>query len=119
MYRKGGWVFYNREYKNLFTEEPEYKDDPKKIYYIPDSVLSKLSKEFNPSKQTEEYQRVFLHDNPNMVGAQKKAYIKKLLLLIDYNVDPLNIRLRTHLRECISKEDEIKEIERFLIELSN
>ena len=56
MYRKGGWVFYNREYKNLFTEEPEYKDDPKKIYYIPDSVLSKLSKEFNPSKQTEEYQ---------------------------------------------------------------
>lgn len=119
MYRKGGWVFYNREYKNLFTEEPEYKDDPKKIYYIPAAVISKLSKEFNPSKPTEEYQRVFLHDNPNMVGAEKKAYIKKLLLLIDYNVDPLNIRLRTHLRECISKEDEIKEIERFLIELSN
>lgn len=119
MYRKGGWVFYNREYKNLFTEEPEYKDDPKKFYYIPESVLSKLSKEFNPSKPTEEYQRVFLHDNPNMVGAQKKAYIKKLLLLMNHNVDPLNIMLRTHIRGCISVEEEIKEIENFLIELSN
>lgn len=119
MYRKGGWVFYNREYKNLLTGEPDYNDDPKKVYQIPDSVLSKLSKEFNPAKPTEECHLVFLHDNPNMVGAEKKAYIKKLLLLIDYNVDPLNIMLRTHLRECISKEDEIKEIERFLIELSN
>lgn len=119
MYRKGGWVFYNREYKNLFTEETEYKDDPKKIYYIPESVLSKLSKEFNPSKPTEEYQRVFLHDNPNMVGAQKKAYIKELLLLMNHNVDPLNIMLRTHIRGCISVEEEIKEIENFLIELSN
>lgn len=119
MYRKGGWVFYNREYKNLFTEEPEYKDDPKKIYYIPESVLSKLSKEFNPAKPTEEYQRVFLHDNPNMVGAQKKAYIKKLLLLLHHNIDPLNLMIRTHIRECISEEDDIKEIEMFLIELTN
>lgn len=119
MYRKGGWVFYNREYKNLFTEEPEYKDDPKKIYYIPESVLSKLSKDFNPSKPTEEYQRVFLHDNPNMVGAQKKSYIKKLLLLMNHNVDPLNLRIRTDIRGCISVEDEIKEIENFLIELTN
>ena len=119
MYRKGGWVFYNREYKNLFTGEPDYNDDPKKIYYIPKSVLSKLSKEFNPSKPTEECQRVFLHDNPNMVGAQKKAYIKKLLLLLHHNIDPLNLMIRTHIRECISEEDDIKEIERFLIELSN
>lgn len=119
MYRKGGWVFYNREYKNLLTGEPENTDDPKQIYNIPAAVLSQLSTEFNPATPPKEYQRVFLHDNPNMVGAQKKAYIKKLLLLIHHNVDPLNLRLRTHILECLSEEGKIKEIEAFLIELSN
>ena len=119
MYRNGGWVFYNRDYKNLLTGEPESTDDPKQLYNIPAAVLSQLSKDFNSATPPKEYQRVYLHDNPNMVGAQKKAYIKKLLLLMNHNVDPLNIMLRTHIRECISEEDDIKEIEMFLIELTN
>ena len=72
MYRKGGWVFYNREYKNLLTGEPESTDDPKKIYNIPVSVLSKLSPDFNTATPPKEYHRIYLHDNPNMVGKEKK-----------------------------------------------
>lgn len=119
MYRKGGWVFYNREYKNLLTGEAESTDDPKKIYNIPASVLSKLSKDFNTATPQKEYQRVYLHDNPNMVGAQKKEYINNLLLLLRHNIDPLNIMIRTHIQENLSEESKIKEIEAFLIELSN
>ena len=119
MYRNGGWVFYNREYKNLLTGEPESTDDPKKIYNIPAAVLSKLSKDFNTATPPKEYQRVYLHDNPNMVGAQKKEYINNLLLLLRHNIDPLNIMIRTHIQENLSEESNIKEIEAFLIELSN
>ena len=119
MYRNGGWVFYNREYKNLLTGEAESTDDPKKIYNIPASVLSKLSKDFNTATPQKEYQRVYPHDNPNMVGAQKKEYINNLLLLLRHNIDPLNIMIRTHIQENLSEESKIKEIEAFLIELSN
>lgn len=119
MYRKGGWVFYNREYKNLLTGEPENTDDPKQIYNIPSAVLSQLSKDFNPATPQKEYQRVYLHDNPNMVGQQKKEYIKNLLLLLHHNIDPLNLMTRTLIQESLSEESKIKEIEAFLIELSN
>ena len=119
MYRNGGWVFYNREYKNLLTGEAESTDDPKKIYNIPASVLSKLSKDFNTATPQKEYQRVYLHDNPNMVGAQKKEYINNLLLLLRHNIDPLNIMIRTHIQENLSEESKIKEIEELLIEISN
>ena len=119
MYRNGGWVFYNREYKNLLTGEAESTDDPKKIYNIPAAVLSQLSKDFNTATPQKEYQRVYLHDNPNMVGAQKKEYINNLLLLLRHNIDPLNIMIRTHIQENLSEESKIKEIEAFLIELSN
>ena len=119
MYRNGGWVFYNREYKNLLTGEPESTDDPKKIYNIPAAVLSQLSKDFNPATPPKEYLRVYLHDNPNMVGAQKKEYIKNLLLLLKHKIDPLNLMIRKHIQESISEESNIKEIETFLIELTN
>lgn len=119
MYRKGGWVFYNREYKNLLTGEPESTDDPKKIYNIPAAVLSQISKDFNPATPPKEYQRVYLHDNPNMVGEQKKEYIKNLLLLLKHKIDPLNLMIRTHIQESLSEERKIKGIEAFLIELTN
>lgn len=117
MYRNGGWVFYNREYKNLLTGDPESTDDPKQIYNIPTAVLSQLSKDFNPATSPKEYQRVYLHDNPNMVGQQKKSYIKNLLLLLHHNIDPLNIKSKANIQEGLSEESAIKRIEAFLIEI--
>ena len=119
MYRNGGWVFYNRDYKNLLTGEPESTDDPKQLYNIPAAELSQLSKDFNSATPPKEYQRVYLHDNPNMVGAQKKEYIKNLILLLRHNIDPLNLMICTHIQESLSEESKIKEIEAFLIEISN
>lgn len=117
MYRKGGWVFYNRDYKNLLTGETESTDDPKQIYNIPTAVLSQLSKDFNPATSPKEYQRVYLHDNPNMIGQQKKEYIKNLLLLLHNNIDPLNIKSKANIQEGLSEEIAIKRIEAFLIEI--
>lgn len=118
MYRKGGWVFYNRDYKNLLTGEPESTDDPNQIYNIPASVLSQLSPDFNPAMSPKEYQRVYLHDSPNMVGQQKKEFIMKLLLLLHQNVDPLNLKSQANIPEGLSEEIAIKGIEAFLIEIS-
>ena len=118
MYRKGGWVFYNRDYKNLLTGEPESTDEPKQIYSIPEVVLSQLSKDFNPATPPKEYQRVYLHDNPNMVGQPKKEYIKNILRLLHQNVDPLNLKSQANISEGLSEEIAIKEIEAFLIEIS-
>ena len=58
-------------------------------------------------------------DNPNMEGQQKKEYIKNLILLLRHNIDPLNLMIRTHIQESLSEESKIKEIEAFLIEISN
>lgn len=121
MYRKGGWVFYNREYRNLLTGEPESTDDPKKIYNIPVSVLSKLSPDFNTATPPKEYHRVYLHDNPNMVGKEKRKYISRIIALLRNGIDPLNLLSSQVIYACLINnwEELDKELEYILVEISN
>lgn len=121
IYRNGGWAFYNREYKNLLSGIKDYVDETPHTFSIPMEVVKKINADQNPISEIHDGLSVFLHDNPKMVGEEKRKYISRIITLLKNGIDPLNLMSDVNISLSIQTNNKeiYKQIEEKLIEISS